>query len=399
VKRLLIVDDDPDELARICDDLQRAEPEWQIDHAESGRQALQMMFRTSYDVIVSDFLMPKMEGAQLLKTVMKQSPQTIRILLSGSFDWHTTLRLLNIAHQYLSKPCDPIALREVIGRALFLRDLLANRHLQTVVAKMQSLPSIPGLYAELMKELQKDHAAAHQLGKIISQDPGMCTKMLQLVNSACFGLSQNISNPEEAVLYLGVETIKALVLSLQIFSLLDPTKTDHYYLQRLWQHCWGTANLAKRIGQAENLSAPETDHAFVAGLLHDVGKLVIVTGVPQSAREILQLHQHYQLAIREAEQTVLGCTHAEVGAYLLGLWGIPSPIVEAVALHHRPASCATRNFSAVSAVHVANALEHELMAAPEISKESEIDVAYLAGLNLTGRLPFWRQESTNLVRP
>jgi HD-like signal output (HDOD) protein len=223
----------------------------------------------------------------------------------------------------------------------------------------------------------------------------MCAKMMQLVNSAYFGLPQRIADPKESVLYLGLETVKALVLSLQIFSSFDRSKVDEGFFDRLWNHCWSTGNLAKWISLQETSDTHLVDQAFLAGLLHDVGKLVLITGLPNQFRAALALQQEKQLSDGEAEQEIFGCSHAEVGAYLLGLWGLPNSIVEAVALHHRPGDCSGQNFSTVAAVHIANAIEHNLKPSLDGSYFVEIDSDYIARLGLTERISLWRETASN----
>jgi HD-like signal output (HDOD) protein/CheY-like chemotaxis protein len=397
MKRVLCVDNNPDELALLRRMLGRMKGDWIIECADNGPLAIQKMFQSPFDVVVSNFLMPNMNGAQLLEQVMKHFPQTVRIMLSGYFDWTATPKLMNAAHQYLCKPCDLAELQETISRALFLRDVLNNKQLQRVVSQIQCLPSMPSLYIELVDELNHPQPSTQQIAEIISRDLGMCAKMMQLVNSAYFGLPQRITDPKESVLYLGLETVKALVLSLQIFSSFDRSKVDEQFFDRLWNHCWSTGNLAKWISLQETSESHLVDQAFLAGLLHDVGKLVLVTGLPNQFRAALALQQEKRSADWQAEQEIFGCSHAEVGAYLLGLWGLPNSIVEAVALHHRPGDCSSQNFSTVAAVHIANAIEHKLKPALNGFHSVEIDSDYISKLGLTERLSFWRTKAPNTI--
>ena len=187
--------------------------------------------------------------------------------------------MVGSAHQYLSKPCEPTVLRDTVVRAFVLRNIIADEKLKKIVSQIQTLPTVPSLYLEMLKELRSDDPSVVHLGHLISQDLGMCAKMLQLVNSAFFGLSQNISNPGEAIIYLGVNTVKNVVLSLQVFSGFE-SKVKNFPLDRLWSHSWATGNLAKTLAETENLDAQAVDQAFIAGLLHDVGKLILASSMP-----------------------------------------------------------------------------------------------------------------------
>jgi HD-like signal output (HDOD) protein len=334
--------------------------------------------------------MPGMDGAQLLNEVKQRYPHVVRIILSGHSDQQSLLRSVGVAHQYLSKPCDADTLKNTVARACGLRELLADKTLIELVAQMNSLPSLPSLYAEVMQELQSPDGSLQKVGQIISKDVGMSAKILQLVNSAFFGLRRHVSSPSEAAVFLGVDTVRALVLSVNIFSQFDRTKLKNFSIDRLWTHSNVTGVLAKHIAKAEGAEPKTVDHAFTAGLLHDVGKLVLAANLPDQYSQTLALARAQKMPLSEVERETLGATHAEVGAYLLGLWGLPDPIVEAVAYHAHPRRCPDHKFSPLTAVHVANALEHEarVINADEVAPAWERE--YLSELGLTHRLDAWR---------
>ena len=397
MKRILFVDDQPETMHDLRQALAELHPEWEMDISTCGDEALKRMFRSPYDVVVADMVMPGMDGVEMLTKVMHRHPTTVRIIISGHLDWNASLRLMGTAHQYLTKPFSAQELAETIARALALRELLANEQLKRLVSQVQSLPSIPGLYLELLEELRKAEPSPEKVGDIIARDLGMCTKLLHLVNSAFFALPRNISNPQEAVIYLGLETVKALVLSLQIFSLFERIKVTDFSYDKLWSHSWMTGVLARRIAEAENFDARTTDEAFIGGLLHDVGKLVLVTGVPSQFQKALTLAHEKRLPLWQAEQELLKATHAEVGAYLLGLWGLPDAVVEAVALHHVPARNCYRSFSPLTVVHVANALAYEFATGPTATPPTLVDRHYLIELGMDDRLPAWRELARTLA--
>jgi putative nucleotidyltransferase with HDIG domain len=333
----------------------------------------------------------------LLRKVMLQYPETVRIVLSGFFDAKVTDRLLQTAHQYLCKPCSPTELKEAISRALFLRDLLANERLKQFVSQIQSLPCVPALYTELMMELQRSAPSLDEIINTISRDMSLSTRMLQLANSPVFGLTQRVTDIEQAVTELGIEPVKTLVLSLQTFSVFERLKKDERSLKPLWHHSWAVGRLAQRIGEAENFERYGIDQSLAAGLLHDVGKLVFLTGVPQQFAQAIDLQRENKVALWRAEQETFGCTHAEVGAYLLARWGLPIPVVETVALHHSPSASSTRSLSVITAVHAADALEREAEASLQIAPIAELDAEYLAQLGLTARLEAWRELRSHLL--
>ena len=390
MKTLLFVDDEPRVLQGLQRQLHGMRGEWKMNFVENAAKALEFMAAAPVDVIVTDMIMPGMDGAQLLTEVMKRHPNTVRIVLSGHADRESVLRLVGPAHQYLSKPCDAEELRSAISRAFALRDLLTNEKLKQLATRTRCLPTLPALHQQLTEELLKDEPSMERISEIISKDIGMTTKILQLVNSAFFGLSQPAANTSEAVIYLGLATIRALVLSLQVFSQFEQKTVKGFSIDALAQHCWMTGVVARRIAEIEHSDSKINDQCFLAGLLHDVGQLILATGLPDEYGRVLNSARESGTSLWDAEKAELGATHAEVGAYLLGLWGLPNPVIEAVALHHRPADATVGKFSPVIAVHVANVFTHDQTGTHSECPGNRIDLACLAKLGLDGRIEAWR---------
>ncbi len=390
MKRILFVDDEPNVLDGLRRMLRPMRMEWETAFALGGEEALATLAEKRFDVVVSDMRMPGMDGAQLLTEVKRRYPEIVRIVLSGHSEKETVFRSVGPAHQYIAKPCDTKQLKKIITQACALRDLLSEDSLRDLVSQMSTIPSLPQAYADILGELQSPDASIKRVGEIVSKDVGMTAKILQLVNSAFFGLRHHVSSPSQAASFLGVDTLKSLVLSVHIFSQLDDVKIEGFSLDRLWNHSAATGALAKRIAAAEGCAEQLCDHALMAGLLHDAGKLVIAANLPERYSGVLASVEDEGLELWEAERKILTNTHAEVGAYLLGLWGLPDPIVEAVAFHHSPSKCLEEKFAPLTAVHAANALEHEPSDAGEDPNASRLDTEYLGQLGLAERLPAWR---------
>ena len=387
-KRVLFVDDEP----RILDGLRRMlrsmRHEWEMSFAESGQEALDILAKESFDVIVADMRMPGMDGAQLLSEVRKRH-QTVRIVLSGTADREAILHAASSAHQYLSKPCDAETLKSTLVRAGALPGLLANDELRRLISQMETLPSLPSLYNELLEELQSPELSTEAVGQIVSRDMGMTAKVLQLVNSTFFGGGQHVPSPTQAVTLLGLETVKTLAT--HVFSPFNQAELENLSLDSLWDHSVAVGAFAKRIARAEGAGQRSANCALVAGLLHDVGKLVLAANFPEEYGTALALSTRKGNGLPEAEEETFGATHAEVGAYLLGLWGLPDPIVVATAFHHSPTRSQVKQFSPLTAVHVANVLEHQARPTNRIDAASQLDAAYLAELGLAERLTLWRK--------
>ena len=270
--------------------------------------------------------------------------------------------------------------------------------LKKLVSQMSSIPSLPEAYTEIVEELQSPNASIQIIGQIVSRDLGMTAKILQLVNSAFFGLRCHVSNPSQAASLLGVDTLKALVLSVHIFSQFDCANTQGLHLHTLWNHSATTGALAKSIAETVDCDGELRDHALMAGLLHDAGKMVLAVNLPERYREALALAHEGGLDACQAERQILANTHADVGAYLFGLWGLPDPIIEAVAFHHHPSRCSATGFTPLTAVHAANVIDHEQDPPWTGRDASPLDTEYLAQLGLADRLPAWRDLYTKIAQ-
>lgn len=391
MRKILFVDDETKILEGLQRMLRPMRHEWEMAFAESGEKALELLAQQSVDVVVSDMRMPGMSGAQLLAEVRNRHPHVVRIILSGYSDYDLIFKSVGPAHQYLSKPCEADTLKLTVNRACALRDVLSNESLQLLVSKMQSLPSLPSLYNELLNELQSPTVTIRKVGQIISRDLGMTAKILQMVNSAFFGLRRHISSSVEAVSLLGLETVMTLVMTIQIFSQFKRADLGGLSLEALYAHSLRVGMIAKQIAQAAGEDNLHANDAFTAGLLHDVGHLVLVANVPERYRQFLTLVQTREQPFDVCERQLFGATHSEVGAYLLGLWGLPNSIVETVAFHHHPAQCLAQGFTALSAVHIANALEHEAHGSCGLCYSATLDEEYLTGLGVKERIAGWRE--------
>lgn len=389
-KQILFVDDEPIILQALKRMLRMLRSKWDMTFVQSGHEALDKMAEKSFDVIVSDMHMPKMDGPKLLDEVKKRFPHTVRIILSGTADNEMILKTVKSAHQYLSKPCEAETLTSTVSRAFALRDILAQEDLKRLVSQMESLPSLPSLYTQVMELIQSPNGSIKKIGDVIAKDLAMTTKILQLVNSAFFGIPRHISNPAQAAGLLGLDTIKALVLTIGIFTKYEQKRFAHFGIENLWNHSIKTGAIAKKVADTEGADSHLADNAFMAGLLHDVGKLVMMTNVPDKYEVVFEKKKYQNLTLNEAEQSVFGATHADVGAYLAGLWGLPNAIVEAVAFHHRPQICLSNDMLPLTYVHIADGLEHHQNG--EASKEApnlKVDYGYLDKLGLTEKIPEW----------
>jgi putative nucleotidyltransferase with HDIG domain len=289
----------------------------------------------------------------------------------------------------MAKPCDPEMLIKTIQSACGLHSQLQDVSLKNLTSQISCLPSLPSIYKELVEELESDDASMDRVGTMISSDLAMTAKVLQLVNSSFFGLPQHVTCPNHAVSLLGLSVIRPLVLTAKAFSEFEDPKVDGFSLEAAVQNSLAVAIAAKRIAEVETDQSQMVDDAFMAGMLHDIGKLILAVNMPERFAEAAQLARQGDIPMWKAELEVFGTTHAEVGAHLLGLWGLPDPIVEAVAFHHRPGNAASTGFTPLAAVHFASAMQSADSHNEETLAESGYDSGFIESIDASDRLAVW----------
>lgn len=389
-KKIIFVDDEEMVLQGLQRMLRPYRDEWDMAFVNTGAKALEIMAREPFDVIVADMRMPHMTGVELLNEVMKHYPETVRLILSGHSDKEFVFQSMGVTHQYLSKPCDPELLQSVIRRATASREILYNQELLPLIGRMKSLPSLPVLYYEIINKLQDPDVQLEDITDIIARDIGMTAKILQLVNSAFFGLCHRVSDLNSAVSFLGLNVITALFISVHAFSLYEGGKIPELSMASLWKHSLETALLAREICRLETTDNTVANEAFVAGLLHDSGRLVLAANFPERYQEVVRTARQERCAILDVEKNFFEHTHSAVGGYMLSLWGLPVPIVDAVSYHHEPGMLPGQTFCALTAVHAADCMVNSSFEKEDIISGS-LDADYLKSMNLLDRLSVWRE--------
>lgn len=301
---------------------------------DSAEGAARILSSETCDVIVTDARLPDMDGRELLARVRESWPLTMRILMTSESEDGVVSSLLAAAHQLLNKPVSPLQLLEAVQAASRLRFLLMNERLRQVVHRMEHLPVVPKAYLDLTRALVDENTSTQSLAGILSQDMSLTTGILKLINTPYFGLSRKVNDMVQAVSILGVKLIRGLVLTDRVFKTLDPDMYPGFDTEKLWAHCLDVARCCRAVVREDGGDGKAMDDAFLAGLLHDVGKIVLAEGCPGEFIRILLLAQARNAPLVDLEEDELGVTHAEVGAYLLGLWGFTEPVVIAIAQHH-----------------------------------------------------------------
>ena len=392
-RRILFVDDEPMILKGLQRTLRKMRNVWEMTFSSSSKEALELLGSKTFDVIVSDLRMPEIDGMQLLTEVKSKHPEVIRIILSGQVEQDTTFKSVQVAHQSLSKPCDADILKQTLNELFALRNLLEDDSIKRIVSQTETLPSLPAVYTEIIHELRSSDPSVKKVGEIISTDLGMTAKILQVVNSAFFGLVRKIRNPKEAVMLLGTETIKALVLSVKIFSEFNQNKFAWFNFDDLFDHSMSVSMFAQTISKEEHLDKSLINNSLMAGMFHDLGKLILVTNFQEPYRKILTEARETKQNLWDLEREEFGTSHSEIGAYLMGLWGLEYSVIEAIAFHHCPGKSLSNSTGLLTAVHFGDAYDRVNNSRNDEDCGNglrQLDREYLNNLGVAGRLNDWQ---------
>jgi putative nucleotidyltransferase with HDIG domain len=319
--------------------------------------------------------------------VKERYPDTVRLVIADYADRGSVVECVGTAHQFLSKPCHPEELRAAIERACAFKSSVRSERIQNIIAQMESLPSMPSVLNELLQAVQRDDVSIEEVGGIISKDIAMTAKLLQLVNSGFFGLASVITNPAVAASYLGLETVKALLLTTQAFAAFGRNRVGPISLDTLWNHSLQVAEFARKIAKDAGSDQVTVEESFLAGMLHDIGKLALAANLPGQYEKVCASAQTLGLSLHAAEEAAFGAHHGDIGGYMLSLWGLPSRVVSAITCHHEPERDSSERFNPAAAVHIANALAHEA----STPGEEHLSARFIRESGFGEHIPRWRE--------
>ena len=360
---VLIVGNNPDARTELETAIADFGLDWQIALANNDTEAMELAAQRTIDVAVVDLLAPGVDGPTLLAAIRQRYPEVVRLLVIEDSQQDAALRVLESAHRFLNKPLRADELIEAVESVGELREILDSPQLKALIGAIGELPPAPSLYLKLTKALSDPNAKANAAATLVAQDPVMASKVLRLCNSAFFSGGRTVADIRTAVVRLGQENLRRLVLASEVFS---GSQADNGIDREAMQlRALRASQLAGRL-----LGGSSAELAATAALLSDVGMLLPGVSIPRPGEPATYDMPHY----------------AEAGAYLLGLWGLPMPIVEAVASHHQPGKSRSRGFWVGGAVHVARAL---------VSGD-DIDEHYLESVGLLDRLPAWRKMAADM---
>lgn len=359
--------------------------DYEIFTVGSAREGLNFLQQTPVDIVVSDLVMPEMNGKEFMGEVARSHPESMRIVLSGYDDQLTVAQCLMFGHRYMSKPFDLKNLAAVLNRICRLKHQIGGDKVKKIVSALGALPTPPKIFQRLVKALNSEFTSLQDVADIVQEDPGLTLKLLQIANSAYFGGGRRTVTTAEAVQLVGVEILRGLALCVHAFRFYSDRKITSLSTSALWEHSIETAQGAQRLADLEELPRKSCDEAFVTGLLHDIGKLVMAANADRDYAEVMNRAENGAQPTGNIELEVFGATHAQIGAYLLGLWGLPDAVVDGVDAHHELPETGQTGFTPLVAVHVAQCLS------PDGKRLGQLNLEYIREAGLENRIPVWQE--------
>jgi HD-like signal output (HDOD) protein/CheY-like chemotaxis protein len=354
--RILLVHDDARTLERALRSMQQRESEWEVRAARSEAEALVMFDSWAPQVVAAAAKPPLLDGIGLLALMRDKRPQTIRIVIGVEGDTEKSLRTLKLAHRAVSEPLDATDLIEMIRRMLLLTNLVAKEEMRELLGSIGGLPAVPSVYAQLATKLEDSNTSVFELGRIVAGDMTLAAQVLRLANSAYFSHQQRVTKIEAAAARLGTRLLRSLVLTAEVYGRFPVSPFFAERLERMQSH----ASLVARIASGLDPGAAWREDAFTAALLHDIGKLVLGSQLAHTYEQVVVESERTGDPEHEVELRRLGVHHGAVGACLLGMWGLPSVILEAVQNHHDPIGEVPKELDPVLAVKIADRLAHSV---------------------------------------
>ena len=230
---------------------------------------------------------------------------------------------------------------------------------QTIERAIQDMPALPDVISKILQETEREYASSNDLEKLLGSDPALAAKTLRVVNSAYYGLPQQVSCLSQAVVILGLQQIRNLVLSISALSIMKARTARQREIQRaIWTHSFATASGANIIAKKKRLEPADCDLVFIGGLLHEVGKLFLFSNFTDTYQEVLHYAETKGVPEAEAEQLLLGVTHRELGKELGSFWNFPEKVVELIGPHEGPFEDEAQ--PKIFSIHIADRLAYNL---------------------------------------
>ncbi len=351
--KVLFVDDEVEILDSFKAMLLPFKNNWQTYFASSGKDGLKILSQNEINIIISDMVMPEMDGLTFLLKAKSLYPRIIRLVLSGYSDYERAIISTKVAHQFLSKPCSAEELIFKITNLEEIYHLLTDQNVIKFIDQIDNIPVMPEIYRKIENEFKKNNPSLNKIAEIIAEDISLTAKILQIVNSAFFSIPTNVKDLVTAINFLGINLIKSLVLASSFFDLQNLNDEEKIFLNKVWKHSLKVGQISYSISKNSNLNKYIVDQAYFIGLLHDLGKLPMITNKDYSDK-MVKFNNDDQDLYYQKEINNFQTSHASIGAYILGLWGLDNVIVKSILNHHEKISIDWENLTQQSLLRIAD---------------------------------------------
>ncbi len=386
-KTILVAVADPQALGDITQALGDG---WEVTSVSSETDAFEQLEQRSFTALLVDFNFGSPDASQLLNQALEKRPETVRFLLAYEADLALVAAYVSGPHEILPKPIEPASLKSRIEQGVAPEDSNASQGGGESATSTGAPPAVPAVYSEVLNALESPGVTRSQVGEIIAQDEVLTAEVLKLTKSAYLGLPANLTDPVDAVEAVGLPTVKALVMALRFLAEHSDLKPGYLSVEKLWQHSLNVALLARDLTLFETKDRTLAAEALVAGFVHDLGKVVLASNFDDLYGRVHSLARKQPVALWDVEKEMFGASHGEIGGCLVGMWNLPSSVVQATAFHHEPPLGESQQLTPLAAVHIANVLEQEFRPSDEFRVTPVINPAFLNEIGLLQRLPVWR---------
>jgi HD-like signal output (HDOD) protein len=371
----LFIDDDPRVLAEFEQLVASGSLGFEATIASSPEEGLHALRAGGYQVIVAGAGSPTDKTVGVLREAASKYPGVARLLVTADRNASRS----GLAEQYLWRPFDADKLRVAVLAATHLRGRVSPERLAALVNGSTKIPTLPDVYVKIQEELRSADPSLAKVGELVRNDPAISVRVLQTVNSAMFGLRNEVGDVAQATALLGMNTITSLVLAVGVFQ--QAQGLDRKLIEGLWQESLAVSNLARKLAVMEGLPKKAVEESQLAGLMHDIGDLILF----QNWRDdYLAVDTSNRL---EDERKRFGATHADLGGYLCALWDLPTDVIRAVADHHSPSMATSESISPTTVVHAARALVDAGLDA----ERANFDMEHLGQIGASNRVTAWAE--------
>ncbi|MEW5796513.1 MAG: HDOD domain-containing protein [Candidatus Zixiibacteriota bacterium] len=363
---------------------------WRGETAAAGKEAIEACIGAQYDLVIAESSLVNPSVHELMGYLRENQPAALRYVVVDTADKSSMLRFFAEAHQVIARPVQTSALARQLQNALNLQGIFTNPQVKSRIGAIKSLPCLPQTYSRLTAELRSENSSARRVAELISVDAAITAKLLQVVNSAYFGMSRRITDVFHAVNLVGMSTVQSLVLSAGVFEQFQGVSFPQSSMDEIYQDSISVGARSRLLAHSFGLHPGAVEEALLGGMLHDIGRLLMAKCFADELKRAVEAAKERGLTLIAAEEQILGVSDSVIGAYLLSLWGLAHPVVEAVALHYRPRQCPAPVLGPLTTVHLAWAITHDEKRRIRSDRESSVDMDYLATLGIHGQLPALR---------